>query len=613
MSLFEQLKQRRLVRIWVSYVAAGWVAVSVVDQLVDRAVLPDRAYQLALAWYLAGACAALVIGWYHGEKGRQKVSLPELGLLAGCIAIGVGLTLRLGAEDSTVAAGIGEADPDGLDPRRIAVLYLDDLSSDGELGHVADGLTESLIDELAAVPALDVLSKNGSLQFQLLDLSRDSVARAVGAGTIVTGSVASAGSDRIRVNVAISDGESGAEFRRGSFERPADELLALQSDLGEEVARLLRSWLGEEIALRASEETENVAAWALVQRGEQARKTFERQLLADDLEGALAAFQGADSLFVAAQDLADGWARPLVKRAELATRMAQLSAGDLAEAELWIERGLAHTAEALEGDPALAEALEYQGSLNYLKWRLSLEPDPERAEILLATAEADLNRATEIDPRLANGWNVLSIIHSQRNDIVGAKVSALRAYEEDAFLRSADAVLWRLYATSYDLEQFDDAIRYCQEGRRRFPESGEFVECALWLAAADAEPVEIDRAWALVDTLLTLSPPFRREVDRTIGAATVAGVLAHAGMPDSADAVLRRARVGPAEDPTRELLAFEAVIRVQMGQHDQALDLLSTYLEASPSHREGWSLSNHWWWRPLRDTQGFRDLMSGEG
>ena len=61
------------------------------------------------------------------------------------------------------------------------------------------------------------------------------------------------------------------------------------------------------------------------------------------------------------------------------------------------------------------------------------------------------------------------------------KVASQRAYEEDAFLSGADMVLWRLYATSYDLEQFADAVKYCDEGAKRFPENRLFIRCKLWL------------------------------------------------------------------------------------------------------------------------------------
>lgn len=614
MGFFDQLKQRRIFQIVASYAAAGWVVVSVIDQFVDREIVPAAAYNVTLAWYLAGLLIALVVGWYHGERGRQRVSRDEMALLGLCVLVGVGLTVLLRTPSAAAAGrevGVLEAGTPGLDPHRLAVLYLDDVSPDRSLEHVADGLTETLIDELAAVPALNVVSKNGALQFKLLELPRDSVARSVGAGTIVTGSVENAPAGRIRVNVALSDGASGTEFRRGSFERAGDDLLALQADLGAEVARMLREWLGEEIALRMdAAETRNVAAWAQVQRGEQARKDFELRLVQDDLDGALARWQRADSFFVAASELEPRWSRPQVQRAELAVRMAQLTAGDLDEAAEWIERGLADAERALALDAANGRAFEHRGTLRYLRWRLGLEPEPTAAEALLASAEQDLTRATTLDSNLANAWNLLSIIRSQQNDIVGAKVNALRAYEEDAFLRSAQDVLWRLYATSYDLEQFDDAVESCDEGRRRFPAAAEFVECRLWLLAAGAVPADAPRAWALADTLVALSPPHLRDWNRVIGQITVAGTLARAQLPDSADAVLVASRAGPDVDPTRELLAFEAVVRVQMGQRAEAVDLLRSYLEASPEHREGWRWTNHWWWKDLQDDPGFQRLLT---
>src|SRR5438034_891240 len=50
----------------------------------------------------------------------------------------------------------------GLDPRRIAVLYFEDLSPKRDLAYLADGLTEALIDALGRVPSLSVLSKNAT-------------------------------------------------------------------------------------------------------------------------------------------------------------------------------------------------------------------------------------------------------------------------------------------------------------------------------------------------------------------------------------------------------------------------------------------------------------------
>ena len=118
----------------------------------------------------------------------------------------------------TLAATTG-----GLDPSNIAVLYFEDLSTDGSLQYLADGFTEGLIDELSRVNALDVVSRNGVAQFRDGTVSRDSIARALDVGTLIEGTVEPVG-DRLRVAVRFADGNSGVDFERAAFELPAGDV-----------------------------------------------------------------------------------------------------------------------------------------------------------------------------------------------------------------------------------------------------------------------------------------------------------------------------------------------------------------------------------------------------
>ena len=553
-----------------------------------------------------------------GARRSRRVLVGAAAAAVGALGLGVWMGTDawlagiFGAAPAAPAlVGPAEVGTGAMPARRILVLYFDDVSPGASLGYLADGLTDALIRELSLVPSLEVISANGSLQFRGTDLPLDSVAAVVRAGTVVSGTVGEAG-DRVRVNVALADGQSGAEFRRGSFERPNADLFGIQAELAEEVARFLREWLGAEVELRSGRRgTESVAAWALLQRAERASRQGEDALLEGDLEGFVAAFQGADSLLAEAEVADPAWARPPSMRAHLARRWGQLSAGDPLEAGGWIEQGLTHVGRAVARDGRNAEALETRGMLHYLRWALSLETDPAAATELLAAAEADLNAAVRYDPTRANAWNVLSMIHAQESDPVDAKLTALRAYEEDAYLRAAEQLLWRLYSTSYDLEQFPDALEYCAEGRRRFPRNPQFVECQLWLMASRAGEPDVERAWALLSELGELSAPPIRERNVTRGRIIVGGVLARAGLPDSANSVLLAARTGPDVDPSRELLAVEAVFRIQMGQEEEAVELVKTYLTASPEHRAGWQWTSHWWWRPIQDDPEFRQLVGG--
>jgi TolB-like protein len=191
--------------------------------------------------------------------------MAPAGVAVAVLALGfVGWQL-LGKGGGTRASdGLGAG---GLDPRQVAVLYFEDLSSDGEWEHVADGLTEGLIQKLSAVQGLGVVSRNGVEPYRASDLARDSIARALEAGSLVSGSVEPAG-DRLRVVARLIEGESGADIERASFELPAGDLLVALDSVTETVSRFLRQRLGKEIRVRERRaETASVEAWGLAQRG----------------------------------------------------------------------------------------------------------------------------------------------------------------------------------------------------------------------------------------------------------------------------------------------------------------------------------------------------------
>ena len=107
METFKELKERRLVQIVISYAVAGWIVMGVFSELVDREVLPGIVYRVLLVLYPGGMVAAVIMGWFHGEKGHQKVTRMEVVLLT---IVGV---LTLGAQGHTHAVGKARIDAHG--------------------------------------------------------------------------------------------------------------------------------------------------------------------------------------------------------------------------------------------------------------------------------------------------------------------------------------------------------------------------------------------------------------------------------------------------------------------------------------------------------------------
>jgi TolB-like protein/tetratricopeptide (TPR) repeat protein len=613
---WKELKERRLVQIVISYAVAGWVVVSIIGEVIDRGVLPELLYRVLLVLYFGGMLIALITGWYHGEKGQQAVTRLEVFLVA-LVALGtLGVTGWVIQGHRTQEARLAAGEAAGLQLRTVAVLYFRDQSRGDDLSYLADGLTETLIDQLSESRGLTVLTRSASAQFRDSTLPIDSIAKVLGAGTVVDGTVEQRG-DRIRVNVSLLDGASGVELNRDLLERPAQDVFALQEDLAREVSARLRGWVGEEIQLRQVRRgTDDVTAWTLFQRGERRREDGESALRSGNSDDVVREFRAADSLYAEAELADPRWASPLSRRASLAARWAQISfRREPQQAESWLNAGLQYANRALALDPRSADAHFARGSLEFFRWSRGLVPSASGAAAAYEQAQSDLEQATRLDSRLAEAWNLLSVIYSEKPDIVGANLAARRALEADEFSRNASEVLLRLYATSYDLENIRDAAQYCDQGRRRFPANPSFRECRLWLLSAplpQAPTPDPDEAWRALEEYLRVVPPQFQEFEVLKGHILVAGALARAQLTDSARAVLSRSRSTPAVDPEMELLGLEALVRLHhMDEPEEALTLLRTYLTSNPSHREGWQWTAHWWWRPLQGNPEFRALVEG--
>lgn len=539
------------------------------------------------------------------RRRRWRRILVPAGTALGAVAVAGAAFALLTARRGPARAASG-----GLDPKRIAVRYFEDLSRDKTLEHVADGLTEGLIEELSYVRGLDVVSRNGVAPFRNANVSRDSIARALQAGSLIEGSIEPVG-ERVQVTVRLLEGASGDRLAGAGFELPADQLLAVRDSVVREVARLLRARLGEQVQLRERRAgTANVEAWGLVQRAERLRK-YASGLARTDSASAREAYQQADSLLQLGEVADPAWAEPVVLRAQVWYERAFREADRYRRAQR-LETVVSEVTRALEREPGHPRALALRGAARRALYGLNVTPNPQERSRLLDSAEADLKSATDADGMLAAAWLSLSGLYYDRKDNVSAAIAARRAYEADAFLRNQNANLFQLFWTHYDLEQFPDAERWCQEGARRFPADYRFAECRLWMMTTPGAAANVQDAWRVARVLDSLTPKSDSAYLNHLGRLIVGGALARAGLADSARKVLLAARAGRDVDPDQELPGYEAVMRTILGDYDEAVSLLKSYVLLHPTHEFNVGRDLHWWWRPLRDHPGFQTVVAPE-
>jgi TolB-like protein len=562
------------------------------------------------------AAALATPGWR--PRGGTRTT-PAYGVAAkrrkpwGIVA-GVGLTLAAVAGFfawRAASGGASAAETGAPDPNRIAVLYFEkSAGAPDSLGYLADGLTEALIQELNGVKGLEVISSNGVRPYRQAGAAMDKVATDLKVGTLVSGSVAQSG-DSLRVNVSLVNAANGVAIGTTTLKRPRAELFALQEDLAKEVSVFLREQLGKEVQIREGRtSTRNVAAWELYQRALGDARDADALGAAGDTAAAGRKFARTDSVLAEAMTKDARWATPSVLRGWLTYRQSRMapSANSAYHAAL-IEQGLKHAEAALLLKADDPDALELRGTLRYWKWLNNLGSNTAEATQLYADAEKDLRGSVEANPTQASAWTTLSHLLINKPSLAEAKLAAMAAYEADPYLTNANVTVHRLFSTSYQLDDAVEAKRWCDEGRRRFPDFYRFAECRLWYYNMKGATPNVDSAWAALADYVKLGPPGEKELNQLKGQMRVAITLARAGLADSAKSLAEHSRGDANIDSARELAQLESLLYLVLGDKDGAFRHMSTWVASNPQQLESMSQDDSWEFRDLRKDPRFAAMM----
>ena len=401
---FDQIKERKLFQWGLAYLAGAWLVLQVVAVLGATYEWPGgllRAVPVVLA---AGFFVALVVAWYHGERGEQKVSGMEASILAVLLGLaGLGVMLVSGGGEPAVQVGVDAAED--ADRTWLAVLPFVAIGEDEH--HFADGMTAELTETLGQIPGLRVVAQTSASAFEDADVPTDSIGRALGVGFLLEGTVRSL-SNTVRVTARLVEAASGATEWSETFERGVDDVFTVQQDIAFNVADRLDSWVGA-LALM-DQGTSDPEAYRLVLQARH-QNTIGR----DHVEAARLAREalGRDSTYSAAWTalcyahrqlgIDESTDDPAAERAtaRAACERAIALDPDNARAHMWLgsltqvdgdrEAAEAHYERALAANPS------YALPLIQLAWFRLAEGDEQEAVRLV-------ERAVRIDPLF---WSVL--------------------------------------------------------------------------------------------------------------------------------------------------------------------------------------------------------------
>jgi TolB-like protein/Flp pilus assembly protein TadD len=449
--------------------------------------------------------------------------------------------------------------------RSVAVLPFVSLGGEGEHDYFADGITEDVIAHLSRIGALQVISRTSVMRFRQRVLPLSEIGRALGASTLLDGSVRWSG-DRVRIVATLVDVAADRQIWAETYDRQMTDIFSIQTDVALQIAAALKAELspGERGRVRR-EPTGDVHAYRLFLQG---RRWWTQY----STTGAARAIEYFELAIARDPGFALAWAG----LAAVYTDLAEVGARPPVEAYARAEEAVAR---ALTLDPELDAAhvtLGYLRTVRDFDW---------------AGAERSFKRALELSPSNADAYDLYGRFCAGlgRHDEAIALVQ--RAQELDPLAHRVDIATTLLRAGRYEeaTRRAEDAVELDPAEAR----SRATLGWAYFLTGKEAEGLtQLEKAVAVSNR-------------STLWLAQLGEAYAMAGQTERAreilaelEALARAVYVSP---------YHFAYVHTGLGDNARALD----YLEQAVAARSGpaYGIKGAFLFRALWNEPRFRALL----
>jgi serine/threonine-protein kinase len=563
--LIAELKRRRVFRALVGYAIVAFAVLQVIEPVMHGLRLPEWTLSFVVIALAAGFPVALVLAWVFDVSSsgveRTLPLRPEglSGLRLALVVVGVAALALVPAVAWHLTRSSRTPSPPAAPAPSVAVLPFVNMSPAREDEYFSDGITEEVINALANVDGLRVVSRTSAFAYKGKNLSVRQIGQELDVATVLEGSVRREG-NALRLTAQLINASDGYHLWSRTFDRELKNVFALEDELARAIAEALRPKLLKDAPL-VQRGTGSAEAHDLYLKG----RHFWSKRTAEDLKEAMRYFEravAADPTYALAHaGLSDAW----------------LLLGEYSAVRDVASKAKPHAYRALELDGELAEAHASLGliSLYEFDW---------------TTAERELKRAIELRAGYVTAHHWYAILLASVGRLGEARAEAERAVQIDPASAVVNHILGVVFFESRDPERAIAAFRKTLELNPDFAPAREILACTYASTGRKAEALaEMDqvrasatehlamRAWVLgVAGDLEASRKLVRELEERsdLGRghpAALASLYAMLGDKDRAFALLDRAyaekdwmlrdvKVSPIWDPLRKDPRFSRLL-----------------------------------------------------
>ena len=299
----------------------------------------------------------------------------------------------------------------------LAVLPLENLSSDPDQEYFAEGMTDALTTDLAKISTLKVISRTSSMQFKGTKKPLQQIAKELNVDALVEGTVERSG-NRVRITAHLIDVRNDRNLWSESYERDLRDVLALQSQVATSIAS------GIKVDLQPQEQARLATVRQVNPEAEIAYLRGRYEMDKWTLEGFKEGFRYFQQAVQEDPAFAKAWAGLAEAYFEWGNFDIAPKAETLPKARAAAQKALELDETLSEAHVSLAEVADATGGmrptfLKELQRAIALDPNNARAhqgygiylrqQGRLDQSLAELERAEELDPLTPKKKNNLGV------------------------------------------------------------------------------------------------------------------------------------------------------------------------------------------------------------
>ena len=277
----KELKRRNVIKACLAYLVASWIIIQVISSLLPIIGAPDYVGKLILVFLIIGFPFWLIFSWVYeitpeGIKRTVNVKPEESivhdtsnrlnKIIIGGLAIAIALLLfNIFKSPSVSPTETNEVANGVFEDKSIAVLAFADMSPEKDQEYFSDGISEEILNLLAKIPELKVISRTSSFSFKGKEVTTAEIGKALNVAHILEGSIRKSG-NTFRITAQLINVSDGAHVWSETYDRDMTDIFKIQDEIAATVTKQLKvTLLGDAITSK----TVNPEAYTLYLQAKQ--------------------------------------------------------------------------------------------------------------------------------------------------------------------------------------------------------------------------------------------------------------------------------------------------------------------------------------------------------